>query len=270
MSPETLQTLGVLAIGLGFALIGLGGFSTYHASQKLQHAAELREVEKKGEYTQEIQALLLRNQELERKAAEKAQESPPPPPPSPTPPAASYYPPTSPPPPFPYTAPVAKRAPGEDMPAFSPPEESRQMPITSVEPPAPKREPDWGEPEKLHEEAAGRYISSHQRRVIADTLRARGQHTVTIESSYGDAASKAFAEELGAVFAEADWLVRGIDQHRGLPLASGVTISAGSFPPQAETRTVYKALLAAGIAVTQHPDPKQHDIETVVLVGAPM
>ena len=67
MSPETLQTLGVLAIGLGFVLIGLGGFSTYHASQKIQHASELREVQQKWEMTTEIQTLLLKNQQLQQK-----------------------------------------------------------------------------------------------------------------------------------------------------------------------------------------------------------
>ena len=76
MSPETLQTFGVLAIGLGFVLIGLGGFSTYHASQKLQHAAELREVERKWQMTAEIQTLLLKNQELQQKAAQPAPAAP--------------------------------------------------------------------------------------------------------------------------------------------------------------------------------------------------
>ena len=65
-------------------------------------------------------------------------------------------------------------------------------------------------------------------------------------------------------------MVRGIDEHRGLPLASGVTVSAASFPPQQETRAVYEALLSAGIAVTQQLDPKQHGSETVVLVGTPL
>lgn len=86
----------------------------------------------------------------------------------------------------------------------------------------------------------------------------------------GTGTSREFAEELGAAFADADWLVRGVDEHRGLPLASGVTVSAGSFPPQPETRAVYEALLSAGIAVTQQLDPKQHNGETLVLVGAPL
>jgi hypothetical protein len=127
---------------------------------------------------------------------------------------------------------------------------------------------DWQEPESI--EPAGRYLSGRQRDVIADTLRAHGRHTVTFESSYGDPISRAFAGELAAAFAEADWLVRGIDEHRGLPLASGVTVSAASFPPLPETRAVYEALLSAGIAVTQQLDPKQHNSETVVLVGAPL
>ena len=127
----------------------------------------------------------------------------------------------------------------------------------------------WEEPESLTE-TPGKYLSVHQQHVIADTLRAHGRHTVTIESSYGDEVSREFAEELGSAFAEADWLVRGIDPHRGLPLASGVTVSAGSFPPMQETRAVYEALLSAGIAVTQQLDPKQHNSETVVLVGSPL
>src|SRR5581483_7973956 len=107
------------------------------------------------------------------------------------------------------------------------------------------------------------------RHVIADTLRAHGRHTVTVESSYGDPVSHAFAVELGEAIAEADWMVRGIDPHRGLPLASGVTVSAASFPPAQETRAVYEALLSAGIAVTQQLDPKQHESETLILVGSP-
>jgi hypothetical protein len=106
--------------------------------------------------------------------------------------------------------------------------------------------------------------------VIADTLRAHGRHVVALESSYGDAASKVFAGELGRAFAEAGWVVKGIAEHHGLPLAAGVSVSAASFPPLPETRAVYEALLAAGIAVTQQLNPKQHTSETVVLVGAPL
>ena len=91
-----------------------------------------------------------------------------------------------------------------------------------------------------------------------------------IESSYGDEDSRAYATELAEAFASADWLVRGIDAHRGLPLPSGVTVSAGSFPPLRETRVVYEALLSAGVAVTQHLNPKQHSSETLILVGAPL
>ena len=64
MNPETLQTFGVLALGLGFVLIGLGGISTYHASQKLQHAAEFRAAEQKGELNAQLVAILLKNQQF--------------------------------------------------------------------------------------------------------------------------------------------------------------------------------------------------------------
>jgi hypothetical protein len=115
-----------------------------------------------------------------------------------------------------------------------------------------------------------RYLSIRQRHAIADILRIHGRHVVTIESSYGDTASREFARELAAAFGEADWTTRGIRDHRGLPLSSGVTVSAASFPPQPETLVVYEALLSAGIAVTQQLDPKQHHSETVVLVGPPL
>jgi hypothetical protein len=139
-----------------------------------------------------------------------------------------------------------------------------------MEPPERPRSSDWEEPESLEPELPGRYLSVHQQHVIADTLRAHGRHMVTIESSYGDPVSREFAEELGKAFSEADWLVRGIDEHRGLPLASGVTVSAASFPPAPETRAMYEALLSAGIAVTQQLDPKQNNSETMVLVGTPL
>jgi hypothetical protein len=121
----------------------------------------------------------------------------------------------------------------------------------------------------LQPELKGRYLSIRQRNVIANSLGAHGRHAVTMESSYGDPQSREYAEELGRAFAEADWEVGRIGEHHGLPLASGVTVSAASFPPQPETRAVYDALLSAGIAVTQQLDPKQHNGETVVLVGAP-
>jgi hypothetical protein len=122
----------------------------------------------------------------------------------------------------------------------------------------------------LNPEAPGKYLTVQQRHIIRDTLRAHGRHTVKMESSYGDEVAHAFATELAEAFAQADWLVRGIDAHRGLPLASGVTVSAGSFPPLRETRAVYEALLSAGIAVTQQLDPRQHNPETVILVGTPL
>lgn len=274
MNPESLQTLGVLAIGLGFVLIGLGGFTTYTASQKVQHRAELREVEEKGELNAQILTLMMKNQELAQRAAAPATPAPATPVPEP-----QYYHPPSPPPP-----PVTHRAAQEPMegPAEATgrarEEEQRE---SAMEGPLPEggaaAEPqvevrpgrsDWEEPSSF--EASGRYLSGRQRQVIAETLRAHGRHTVTIESSYGEDVSRAFAEELGAAFAEADWVVRGIDEHRGLPLAAGVTVSAASFPPQPETRAVYEALLSAGIAVTQQLDPKQRQSETVVLVGSPL
>ena len=146
-----------------------------------------------------------------------------------------------------------------------------------VAPTPPKLDPleppsvsDWHEPQSLEPEVDGRYLSFRQHNVIADTLRAHGRHTVMIESSYGDPISREFAEELASAFRDADWVVKGIEVHRGLPLASGVTVSAASFPPMAETRAVYEALLSAGIAVTQQLDPKQQGSETIVLVGAPL
>jgi hypothetical protein len=263
VSPETLQSFGVLAIGLGFVLIGLGGLSTYHASQKIQHAAELRQVEQKWQMTAQIQALLLKNQQLQQKAppAVPAQESPPP--------AAYYYRPPAPPPPPTQAEPAAReRAQAEMTPP--PQEPAPETPQVALNPTEPRPRSDWDEPDTLRPEPAGVYLTGHQRHVIGDTLRAHGRHTITIESSYGDAVSRAFAEELEAAFAEADWRVRGIDPHRGLPLASGVTVSAGSFPPRQETRAVYEALLSAGIPVTQQLDPKQQNGETVVLVGSPL
>ena len=274
MSLETLQTFGALAIGLGFVLIGLGGFSTYHASQKLQHAAELREVEQRGKMNEQIVTLLLKNQELQHKAEE-------PPAPAkgaaPEPAAAGtfYRPPAPPPPP---TTVISPAEPGSASPA--PPPEPPQPPASpgpatpeaGVEPllrPHPAAD-EWQEPQSLERDVPARYLSARQRHVIAETLRAHGRHKVTVESSYGDPVSQEFAKELAAAFAEADWLVRGIDEHRGLPLASGVTVSAGSFPPQQETRAMYEALLSAGIPVTQQLNPKQHDSETMVLVGAPL
>jgi len=260
VSPETLQSLGVLAIGLGFVLIGLGGFSTYHASQTLQHAAQLREVEQKGEYNAQILTLLLKNQELQHRTEQTPAAAAAP---EPAPPAAQYYRPPSPPPPPAYSQPEPS--------STDPVRPERVSPARRPESPAePPRATEWREPETLEPDLPSRYLSSRQQHVIADTLRAHGRHTVTIESSYGDAVSREFAHELGAAFAEADWLVRGIDPHRGLPLASGVTVSAGSFPPQQETRAVYEALLSAGVPVTQQLDPRQHDSETVVLVGAPL
>jgi hypothetical protein len=268
VSPETLQSLGVLAIGLGFVLIGLGGFSTYHASQRLQHEAELRQVEQMGESNAKIMTLMMKNQELENQELRRTAEAPPAP--SPAPPTAYYYRPPSPPPPPTYTPPPVAEGPAESA------SDQALMPETTGEPPPSALDPlapsasDWDEPESLQPQLPGRYLSVHQQHVIADTLRAHGIHMVTIESSYGDPVSREFAEELGRAFAAADWVVRGIGEHRGLPLASGVTVSAASFPPQPETRAMYEALLSAGIAVTQQLDPKQHSSETVVLVGAPL
>ena len=272
MSPETLQSLGVLAIGLGFVLIGLGGFTTYHASQKLQHSAEMRQLEQKGELNAQIMSLLMKNQDLKEQVQEKAQA----PAPEPTPPAAYYYRPPSPPPPPTTTyfspPPVGE---GPTEPA-TPPPSAEVAPEVPGEPEAPEaameppRSSDWEEPESLEPELPERYLSIHQQHVIADTLRAHGRHVVTVESSYGDPVSREFAEELSRAFSEAGWVVTGIAEHRGLPLASGVTVSAASFPPAPETRAMYEALLSAGIAVTQQLDPKQVNGETVVLVGTPL
>ena len=256
MTPDTLQSLGVLAIGLGFLLIGLGGFSTYHASQKLQHEAELREAQQKGEYDTQLLSLMLKNQELQQRTAQQQA-----PPTEPSPPLTSYYRPPAPPPPtFSQVPPAQPQAP-EPVGEAPPPEVS----ASPTEPPA-----DWREPESLEPEAPSRYLSRRQHEIIADTLRAHGPHMVTIESSYGDQVSRAFAEEIASAFDDAGWEVRGVDEHRGLPLAAGVTVSAASFPPQPETRAVYEALLSAGIAVTQQLDPKQRVSETLVLVGAPL
>jgi len=268
VSPDTLQTLGVLAIGLGFVLIGLGGFSTYHASTKLQHEAEMREVTQKGELNTQIMTLLMKNQELQQKV-----EAPPPigSPPEPTPPATYYRPPSPPPPSFSQVGPTTPEPSQPETTSPAPPAPAPTTPEVTLDPMERSTPPnDWHEPESLEPDMPARYLSAHQRHVIADTLRAHGRYTVTVESSYGDKVSREFAEELAAAFAEADWMVRGIDEHRGLPLASGVTVSAGSFPPKQETRAMYEALLSAGIPVTQQLNPKQHDSETVVLVGAPL
>ncbi|HEX4084973.1 MAG TPA: hypothetical protein VHY22_08690 [Chthoniobacteraceae bacterium] len=293
MSPESLQTFGVLAIGLGFVLIGLGGISSYHASQIIQHRTELREAEQKGEMNAQIMTLLLKNQQLE----DRAQPAPPMAPaapapetefaPTPPPAASQYYRPPSPPPPQTYVRPepTVRTYGREEPPAAHPYAQSQPAPVgepplpekaaapepdAALEPPPPREAPLWEEPESLTPETPGKYISVHQRHVIADTLRAHGRHVVTIESSYGDPIAHDFAVELGEAIADADWVVRGIDQHRGLPLASGVTVSAASFPPAPETRAVYEALLSAGIAVTQQLDPKQHTSETLILVGTPL
>jgi hypothetical protein len=273
VDPETLQTFGVMAIALGFVLIGLGGFSTYHASQKLQHAAEMRQVEQKGEFNAQIMSLLIKNQDLKEQAQQKVE--PPAAAPQQTPPAASYYRPPAPPPP-PTTTYFSPPPVGEGPPETAPPPSESSAPAPDLMPQAPEAamEPpkfsDWEEPESLEPEIPERYLSVHQQHVIADTLRAHGRHLVTVESSYGDPVSKEFAEELSRAFAEANWVVTGVAEHRGLPLASGVTVSAASFPPAPETRAMYEALLSAGIAVTQQLDPKQTNGETVVLVGTPL
>ncbi len=277
MNPETLQTLGVLAIGLGFVLIGLGGFSTYHASQKIQHIVELREAEQKGEMNSQLVTLLLKNQELQNREMElqKAQQPQAPPP-------AAYYRPPAPPPPT-FSTPPAPPASGAEAPAAGapPPVAEQEVPMGpapdqpiaqplpghAMEPP---RASDWEAPESLDPELQTRYLSIRQQHVIADTLRAHGRHVVMLESSYGDPVSREFAQELGMAFAEADWIVRGVAEHRGLPLASGITVSAGSFPPRPETRAMYEALLSAGIAVTQQLDPRQRESETIVFVGSPL
>jgi hypothetical protein len=276
VSPETLQSFGILAIALGFVLIGLGGFSTYQASQQLQHTAELKQAEQSGEINQQIMALQLKNQQLQyeellRKTAEQSA-------PAASPPAtAYYYRPPSPPPPPTYASPppVAEGPPETEEQAPPPTASSEETPsagetterLDEMEPPDGT---DWREPDSLTPEMPMRYLSVHQQHVIADTLRAHGRHVVAIESSYADPVSKEFAQELAAAFTEADWVVTGITEHRGLPLAPGVTVSAASFPPQPETRAVYEALLSAGIAVTQQLDPKQHNSETVLMVGAPL
>jgi hypothetical protein len=301
VSPETVQTFGVLAIGLGFMLIGLGGFATYHASQKIQHASELQAVRDKAKLDTQILTLMLKNRELldldlQRKtgqqqpaAAARTAEAPPPTPyyqPAPPPPAPAYTPPPATgytPPPADATPPAADErgqpesgsvAPAPEPPAdvshrfpTAPPPASPQS-VTVSTAPMPKGSPET--PQTLEPEGAARYVSVRQRHAIADALRLHGRHVVTIESSYGDPASREFATELAAAFGEADWTAKGIDEHKGLPLASGVTISAASFPPQPETLVVYEALLSAGIAVTQQLDPKQHNGETVVLVGPPL
>jgi hypothetical protein len=156
----------------------------------------------------------------------------------------------------------------EETPAPAPAPAVAPEPEPIGETPAQPQGSDWREPESI--DTPLRYLSGRQRQVIADTLRAHGRHMVKIESSYGDPASQEFAEDLGEAFAEADWMVRGIEPHRGLPLASGVTVSAGSFPPKPETRAVYEALLSAGIPVTQQLDPKQQNAETIILVGTPL
>ncbi len=306
VSPETLQSFGVLALGLGFMLIGLGGFTTYHAAQKLQHAAELREVEEKAKLNTQILTLLMKNRELQDQDLQRRapwQEPTPSPQPGSPPPAAYQRP--APPAPSGY-APAAAEEPGRtetasatpvaDLPGAprisSPPAApAGLLPIaegpegakTNSPSPAPEptplptwaaldlpRAPARKEPESALPEMPMRFVSNRQQHEIAKSLRAQGPHVVTIESSYGDPASREFARELAAAFGEAEWTVKGIQEHRGLPLSSGVTISAASFPPQPETRVVYETLLSAGIAVTQQLDPKQHQSETVVLVGTPL
>jgi hypothetical protein len=275
VSPDTLQSFGVLAIALGFVLIGLGGFSTYQASQQLQHQAELAQAEQKGQANQQIMELLLKNQQLQneellRKTAEQTA-------PAASPPAATYYyrPPSPPPPPTYASPPPVAEGPPDVQATEIPPTQQQATPepgetTERMDPMEPPDGTDWREPDSLTPEAPMRYLSVHQQHVIADTLRAHGRHVVALESSYGDPVSREFAQELAAAFAEADWVVTGITEHRGLPLAPGVTVSAASFPPQPETRAVYEALLSAGIAVSQQLDPKQHNSETVLMVGAPL
>lgn len=265
MSPETLQTFGILAIGLGFALIGLGGLATYHGSQKLQHVAELREAEQKGKNSTQMLTLMLKNQELQLLLQRQMEKQP-----APSAPPDTHFQTPSPPPLGAEPEPKAQTHPeaGDAAPGH-PPQEGKDNPEVNLNPMVAPRTPDWREPESLEPEISSRYLSGRQRRVIADTLRAHGRHTVAIESSFGDPVAREFAEELGAAFAEGDWLVRSINAHQGLPLAPGVTVSAGSFPPKLETRAVYEALLSAGIPVNQQLDPKQRASETLVLVGAP-
>jgi hypothetical protein len=275
----------VLAIALGFVLIGLGGFSTYQASQQIQHTAQLQEAKQSGQINQQLMDLMLKNQQLQneellRKTAEQNA-----PPASAAPPTAYYYRPPSPPPPPTYGAPATQEYASPPPIAEGPPEATPQEPAAPatreresgpgatterLDPMEPPDETDWREPDSLTPEAPMRYLSVHQQHVIADTLRAHGRHVVALESSYGDPVSREFAQELAAAFTEADWVVTGITEHRGLPLAPGVTVSAASFPPQPETRAVYEALLSAGIAVSQQLDPKQHNSETVLMVGAPL
>jgi hypothetical protein len=271
MSPDTLQSLGILAIGLGFVLIGLGGFSTYHASQQIQRTVELREAEQKGEMNAQLLTLMMKNQQLQEQTGRPADSAPAA---EAAPPPAAYYfrPPAPPPPPTYGQAAPATPVPGEEgaaAPAATP-EPVGEMPGASLDPLEAAQTPEWHEPESLEPVLPSRYLSVRQKEVIAETLRAHGRHMVKIESSYGEKESREFAEELGEAFTAADWDVLGIDVHRGLPLASGVTVSAGSFPPQPETRAMYEALLSAGIAVTQQLDPKQQNSETVVLVGTPL
>jgi hypothetical protein len=281
VSPDTLQSFGVLAIALGFVLIGLGGFSTYQASQQIQHTVELQEAKQTGQINQQIIDLMVKNQlqneELLKKTAEQSTAA------ATAPPTAFYYRPPSPPPPPTYGAATPQEAPPPI--AEGPPETTTQEPEATapreqeagpgattehLDPMEPPDGADWREPDSLTPEMPMRYLSVHQQHVIADTLRAHGRHVVALESSYGDPVSREFAEELAAAFKEADWVVTGITEHRGLPLAPGVTVSAASFPPQPETRAVYEALLSAGIAVSQQLDPKQHNSETVLMVGAPL
>ncbi len=276
----------MLAIALGFVLIGLGGFSTYQASQQLQHRAELQQAQQQGQANQQVLELMLKNQQLQneellRRTAEQAT-----PPPSAAQAPVSYYRPPSPPPPPTYgaqqpvpaeaTPPPVAEGPDQTLAQEPEPPPSRREEAgpgettERLDPMEPPEGTDWREPDSLVPEAPMRYLSVHQQHVIADTLRAHGRHVVALESSYGDPVSREFAEELAAAFTEADWVVSGITEHRGLPLAPGVTVSAASFPPQAETRAVYEALLSAGIAVSQQLNPKQHNSETVLLVGAPL
>jgi hypothetical protein len=210
----------------------------------------------------------LKTQELQAEALKRTAEEPPAPPPP-----AAYYRPPAPQAPSVYFSPAPPPVgEGPAVPSYPAPEATPIIPTepTTGEAMEPPRTSDWEEPESLEPEAPGRYLSIRQQHAIADTLRAHGRHLVTIESSYGDPVSREFADELAHAFSEADWLVGTITEHRGLPLASGVTVSAASFPPAPETRAMYEALLSAGIAVTQQLDPKQKSAETVVLVGTPL
>ncbi len=94
----------------------------------------------------------------------------------------------------------ARRArPREEGPAApaSTPEPVGEMPGAALDPLEGAQTPEWHEPESLAPELPSRYLSVRQKEVIADTLRAHGRHMVKIESSYGDAESREFAEELG-------------------------------------------------------------------------